>query len=133
MPVVVADTRASLLTLQGDLARDQRFTVNGRFAVLTAATLDLDDRLVTHRDLIDDRLDRVDQRLGHLESDMVDVKSDVAGVKADLAGVKTDLAGVKSDVAEVLVLAERLPRIDAQLERLGELFERQEREGRPKE
>lgn len=119
MPVVVADTRTSLLTLQEDLERDQRFTVNGRIGVLTAAMLDLDDQLVTHRDLVGERLDRVDQRLSHVESDLVDVKSDVAELKTDMA--------------KVLVQVDRLPQMDARLERLAGLFERAEREGKRKE
>lgn len=109
MPPTDTGSRTALLTLQDDVARP-RISTDDRFSILTSAMLDLDDRVVTDRD-------RIDQRLSHIET--------------DVAEVKTDLAEVKTNVDRIWSLAERLPKMDGRLEYLAGLIARDEQQGKP--
>ncbi|MBX6357544.1 MAG: hypothetical protein IRZ05_17040, partial [Micromonosporaceae bacterium] len=69
-----------------------------------------------------------------LKTDVAGLKTDVAGLKTDVAGLKTDVAGLKTDMAATKEQLNRLERatesrfnrIDAQLERLVTLIQRDE-------
>jgi septal ring factor EnvC (AmiA/AmiB activator) len=84
---------------------------------------------------------RTDARLGRLEGDVCEIKTDVEVLKTDVAVLKTDVAVLKTDVADLKTgLAEtnqrlsrfefaterRFDRVDAQLERLITLVQRDE-------
>ncbi len=70
---------------------------------------------------------RVDARLGRLETDVAGLKTDVAGLKTDVAGLKTDVVGLSDRLSRFeLATDRRFNRVDAQLERLITLVQRDE-------
>jgi chromosome segregation ATPase len=91
--------------------------------------------------VFDVRFDRVDGDIATLKADVAMLKTDMSVLKADVAELKTDVAVLKADVAELKTdvaatkeqlnrleraTENRFNRVDAQLDRLVALIQRDE-------
>jgi len=77
--------------------------------------------------VFDVRFDRVDGDIATLKADVAMLKTDVSVLKADVAELKTDVAATKEQLNRLERATEnRFNRVDAQLDRLVALIQRDE-------
>jgi chromosome segregation ATPase len=84
--------------------------------------------------VFDIRFDRIDGDIAELKADVSELKADVSELKTDVTELKTDVTELKSDVGATKEQLNRLERatesrfnrVDAQLERLVTLIQRDE-------
>jgi len=77
--------------------------------------------------VFDVRFDRVDGDIATLKADVAMLKTDMSVLKADVAELKTDVAATKEQLNRLERATEnRFNRVDAQLDRLVALIQRDE-------